>query len=62
MEAKLCLEIGPKGFNFSLSRYDKAIILLWVAETSLANVVWMRIITIKWRWPPVKCVEAFTES
>lgn len=39
---------------------NKAIVLGWVAETEVQNMMLMRLITIKWRWPPVKCVEYFT--
>ena len=62
MERKLRLEKGPAAFHFSLDGEDKTIILMWVAETSAPNLVWMRLITIKWRWPPVKCVTAFTDA
>jgi len=62
MELKLCLKTDPAAFHFSLDWEDKAIILSWVAETSAPNLVWMRLITIKWRWPPVKCVTTFTDA
>jgi len=62
VERKLRLEKGPAAFHFSLDWEDKTIILMWVAETSAPNLVWMRLITIKWRWPPVKCVTAFTDA
>lgn len=39
---------------------NKAIVLSWVAETEVQNIILMRLITIRWHWPPVKCVEAFT--
>ena len=62
MERKLRLERGPVAFHFSLDREDKAVILQWVAETSAPNLVWMRLITVKWRWPPIKSVTAFTDA
>jgi len=62
MERKLRLEVYPAAFHFSLDREDKAIIFQWVAETSAPNLVWMRLITIKWRWPPIKCLTVFTDA
>jgi len=59
---KLLLKRGPKTFHLSLAWKDKAIILSWVAETEVRNLVWTRLCTIKWRWPPVKCVTAFTDA
>lgn len=41
---------------------NKAIVLGWVAETEVQNIILMRLITIKWRWPPVKCVTSFTDG
>lgn len=62
MERKLSLEVGPEVFQFFPSWRDKAIILSWVAETSAPNILWIRLITIKWRWPPIKCVTVFTDA
>lgn len=41
---------------------NKAIVLGWVAETEVQNIILMRLVTIKWRWPPVKCITAFTDA
>jgi len=41
---------------------NKAIVLGWVAETEAENIILMRLVTIKWRWPLVKCVTAFTDA
>jgi len=61
-DRSLYLEIiGPKTFSIDFSWSDKAIILGWFAETSMANIIWMRLITIRWGWPPVRCVECFTD-
>jgi len=40
---------------------NKTIVLGWVAETEVQNIILMRIITIKWSWPLVKCVTCFTD-
>jgi hypothetical protein len=62
MERKLRLEVSTeKTFSLEFSRSDRALILSWVAETSAPNIVWMRLITIKWRWPPIMCVTCFTD-
>jgi hypothetical protein len=62
MERKLSLEVDKeKVFSFVFSRSDRAIIISWVAETSVSNMVFLRMITIKWRWPPVKWITCFTD-
>lgn len=57
---ELCLEVDREKI-FSLQFSDRAIIISWVAETSAPNIIWMRLVTIKWRWPPIKCVACFTD-
>jgi len=57
----LLLKTGPAAFRLSLDLEDKAITLCWVAKTEVPKLVWTRLITIKWRWPPVRCVTAFTD-
>lgn len=62
-DRSLCLEVDKqKAFSFVFSGSDRAIILGWVAETSISNIVWLRLLTIKWRWPPVKCITYFTDK
>ena len=62
MERKLMLEVDKKKvFSFEFSRSDRAIIISWVAETNVSNMVWIRIVSIKWRWPPIRCVTCFTD-
>jgi len=60
MERKLCLKTGGLAFT-GIHLDNKAIVLGWVAETEIQNVILIRILTIKGRWPPVKCVTAFTD-
>ena len=59
-ERNLCLKRGALEFR-GVFLDNKAIVLGWVAETEAPNIILMRLITIKWRWPPVKCVTAFTD-
>ena len=62
MKRYLRLEVDKKKvFSLELSRSDKAIILSWVAGTEVYDIIWMRIITIKWCWPPIRCVKCFTD-
>ena len=63
MERKLMLEVDKKKvFSFEFSRNDRAIIISWVAETSAPNLAWVRLVTIKWSCPPVRCVTCFTDK
>lgn len=59
---RLKLEVGKPVFSIMFSWLDKAIILSWCAETSVANIVWIQLVTIKWRCPPVKMIDCFTEK
>ena len=61
MERPLRLKVDKKVFSFEFSLKDRAIILSWVAGTEAPNIVWMRLITIKWRWLPIRCVTCFTD-
>ena len=63
MEHPLCLEVDKKKvFSLEFSMSDRVIIISWVAETNVSNMVWIRIVSIKWRWPPIKCVTCFTDG
>lgn len=63
MEQELWLEVDKKKvFSFLFSRSDRAIIISWVAETSASNMIWLRMVTIKWRWPPIICITCFTDK
>ena len=59
---KLCLRKGPVSFGADFYWREATIVLGWVAETSAPNMVWMRIISIKLGWPPVRWVTAFTDT
>jgi len=62
MERPLCIEVDKKKvFSFKFSFGDRAVILSWVAGTEVPNIAWVRLITIKWQWPPVRCVECFAD-
>lgn len=46
-------------FKVALSRRHRAILLCWTAETELPNVLWVRLIVLRFGWPPVNHIEAF---
>ncbi len=60
MERKLKLARGKPMFaGLQWDNQLKGLVLGWGADTEVANVVWIRLITISFRWPPVRFFEAF---
>lgn len=51
---KLRLRVGPAEFGIACSWRDRAIILSWVAETEVHNLMWIRIVVFKLAWPPIR--------
>jgi len=60
-ERNLHLKTGDLVFS-GIFLDNKTIVLGWVAETEVQNIILMRLVTIRWSWPPVKCVTAFTDA
>ncbi|GAI95437.1 unnamed protein product [marine sediment metagenome] len=60
-ERNLRLKTGDLVFT-GIYLDNKAIVLGWGAETEAPNIILMRIITIRWSWPPVKSITAFTDA
>ena len=62
MDRVLSLEVeGPKVRNVPwISRRDKAIVCGWAQNTVVPNIIWFRLLTIKWRWPPIRVFTCFT--
>ena len=56
------MEIDVAGTVFSVgySSEEKAVILHWTGATFLSNIVWMRLVALRFRWPPVKALSCFT--
>ena len=54
------LDIGPTVFQMGVSRSDKAVILHWVGETNISNIIWQRFVFLKPRWPPVRTVSCYS--
>jgi len=60
-ERNICLKTAKLEFT-GIHLDNKTIVLGWVAETEVQNIILMRLVTIKWSWPLVKCVTAFTDA
>jgi len=40
---------------------EKALLLAWLAQTEVSNVVYWRSLTLRWGWPPIIWVSCFTD-
>jgi len=62
MQRVLSLEVeGPKVRTGPwINRRPKAIICGWVQNTVVPNLIWFRLLTIRWRWPPAQVITCFT--
>ena len=59
---KLCLDTGPlKFFGAERDKPNRAVAFFWMAETEVPNIILMRIIVLRLRWPPIKWVTMFTD-
>jgi len=54
------IDVAGTVFNVGYSSQEKAVILHWTGETVLSNIVWMRFVALRLRWPPVKVLSCFT--
>ena len=54
------IDVAGTVFNVGYSSQDRAVILHWTGETCLSNIVWMRFVALRFRWPPVKVLSCFT--
>jgi len=54
------LEVAGTIFQVSTVSEEKAIVFHQVGETCLRNVIWMRFIALRAKWPPVKVLSCFT--
>ena len=54
------IDVAGTVFNVGYSSQDRAVILHWTGETCLRNIVWMRFVALRFRWPPVKVLSCFT--
>ena len=54
------IDVAGTVFNVGYVSEEKAVILHWTGETVLSNIVWMRFVALRLRWPPVKVLSCFT--
>lgn len=54
------LDIGLTIFQMGVSRPDKAVILHWVGETNISNIIWQRFVVFKLQWPPIRIVSCYS--
>ena len=54
------IDVAGTVFNVGYSSQERAVILHWTGETCLSNIVWMRFVALRLRWPPVKVLSCFT--
>jgi len=54
------IEVSGTVFSVGYSSEERAVILHWTGETILRNIVWMRFVALRLRWPPVKVLSCFT--
>jgi len=54
------IEVAGRVFQVGTSIKERAVILHWTGETCLRNIVWMRFVALRPKWPPVKVLSCFT--
>lgn len=60
MERTLTLAIDrPTFIGLTWDSKLKGFVLSWAASTELANVLWIKFITISFRWLPIRVYKAF---
>ena len=59
-EPKLSLKIGPLKFSgISVDRKVRGLVLAWIADTEVSNIVFVRFLKIGFRLPPVQLSRTF---
>ncbi len=54
------IEVEGTVFQVGVVRQERAIVLHWTGETILRNIIWMRFVALRPKWPPVKVLSCFT--
>jgi len=54
------IEVEGTVFQVGVSRQERAVILHWTGQTALHNIVWMRFLALRAKWPPIKNLTCFT--
>ena len=60
-DRKLQLYTGPSTFRLIVCLKARVIALTWIAETSAVNMLWVRCLTIRLGWPPIRWTHCFTD-
>jgi hypothetical protein len=57
---RMALYCGPLEFRFvTFDKVARGLVFAWRAETELENVIFVRFVCIRLRWPPIKVTESF---
>lgn len=54
------LDVAGRVYQVGVSMQDKALVFHETGETCLRNIVWMRFVALRLKWPPVKVLSCFT--
>lgn len=54
------IEVEGTVFQVGVSRQERAVVLHWTGQTILRNIVWMRFLALRAKWPPIKNLTCFT--
>ena len=54
------IEVEGTVFQVGVSRQERAVILHWTGQTALSNIIWMRFLALRAKWPPIKNLTCFT--
>lgn len=54
------LDVDQTVFQVGVSQTDKAVILHWVGETDISNVIWQRFVGFGLQWPPIRNVSCYS--
>lgn len=56
--------VGPTVFTiteWAEVKKDKELLLVWLAQTEVSNVVYLRALKLRWGWPPIIWLSCFTD-
>ena len=54
------LQVDSTVFQVGVLRQERAFCLHWTGMTNLQNVIWMRFVAFRLRWPPVQSLSCFS--
>lgn len=60
---KLRLAYEPLQFTgVAFDKPNKTLVFCWIAETEVSNIILIRLLALRLRFPPIKIVTAFTDK